>query len=365
VASLDFSYGKLKEYDNHKAIVSFFEPKSQLKAFVAIHRGGLFLPSFGATRIWKYSVELDAIKDSLRLSRGMSYKSALAGLPYGGAKAVICLPSQHMNLSERNTLIKTYAKYTNYLNGHFITGADVGVDEDDLKLMASNSHSIVGIHSDPVKFTVLGVFYAIQVCLKEITNTNDISGKSFAIQGLGKTGMGLLRLIAPVAGKVYVSDIDNTKTLAAKKEFSNIEIVKYSEIHKQTVDIFSPCALSNIINLRTVSKLHCKAIVGSANSQLQNAHLGELLFKLGILYAPDYVINAGGLITVADEYENRKKDSNTPRQKNNDLNEERVKKKVLKIKDKLHLIIERSKRRHKAPNIIADEMAESIFRKFS
>lgn len=341
---------RLKEFDNHRLVSFVHDPHVSLECYIAIHRGGLIRPAFGATRFWKYSSELEALRDALRLSKVMSYKSALAGFPYGGAKAVII--NQKNNSKKKGQLLRTYARHVSYLSGHFITGADVGINEDDLEAMASQSKYIVGLKADPVKFTNIGVFYSVQECLKEVFGDSSLRGRSFAIQGLGKTGMGILRLIYNDAKKIYVSDINSKQLKTAKDRFPRIEVVKPLEIYKQYVDVFAPCALSNEINSKNVDSFRCKIIVGSANSQLETAEIGELLFKRGILYAPDYVVNAGGLISVVDEYEKKR------------YNEKRIMLKVEKIKSTLRSIISKSKRLHKATNLIADRMAEKIFNKF-
>lgn len=274
----------------------------------------------------------------------------MAGLYYGGAKAVLIDPKISSN---RTQLLKAYMRYINYLNGHFITGADVGVNHKDIEIMAAYSKYIVGIRSDPVKYTVLGVYYAIGVCLKEIFGSDSIEGKTFAIQGLGKTGEGLLDLLYSKAGKIYVTDINRKRIKDIKTRYPAVEVVKLDEIYRQKVDVFSPCALSYAINYDTVTDLQCPIITGSANSQLENVHIGDLLYKLGILYAPDYIVNAGGLITVVDEYENGK---NT---------KEKIISRVQKIKQTLRTVITRSKKEKRGTHRIANELAEKIFRRFA
>lgn len=343
-----FAFEKLREFDQHKMVNFLFNSRDRLKGFIAIHRGNTVKPAFGATRIWNYTSEVDGLEEALKLSKLMSAKAALAGLEYGGAKAVIINPQGIFN---RKNMLRSYSHYVNYLNGHFITGADVGVNMDDLKVMESESPYMVGLKSDPVKFTALGAFYGIQVCLKEVYGTEDLAGRTFAIKGLGKTGMALLKLIYKIAGKIFVADIDDNQVTRIKREFPNAIVVNYNQIHKQKVDVYSPCALSNSINLRNISDLKCKIIAGIANIQLENSAIGELLHKFGILYAPDYVLNAGGLITVVDEYENK------------DSMEARVTAKVARIKDTLKTIIDKSKRRNMATNLIADQMAEKIYNK--
>lgn len=347
----DFNFESLEDFDNHKLIIFVREAKINLKGFIAIHRGGSSRPAFGATRIWNYSNELAALKDALQLSKIMSYKSALANLNYGGAKAVL-IHSDKISKTRKNLLLKEYVHRVNYLNGHFITGADVGVNEDDVKMMSSESPYIVGVKSDPVKYTALGVYYSIQSCLKEIFGSESLSARTFAIQGLGKTGMSLLKLIYADSKKIFVTDIDFIKIKRAKRHFPKIKVVNFSQIDKQAADVFMPCALSNVLNLENISNLRFKIIAGSANVQLQNTQIGELLYKKEILYAPDYVVNAGGLIAVVDEFEHH------------NFNEERVMRRVKNIKNTLEIIILKSKKKHKATNLVADEMAEKIFNKF-
>lgn len=347
----EFSFEHLKEFDNHRIVSFIYNPLNDLIGFIAIHRGGLIRPAFGATRIWRYTSELEALKDALKLSRMMSYKSALAGLHYGGAKAVLMDLSN--NAKRKKLVLKSYAHRVNYLSGHFITGADVGIDERGLKLMASESKYMVGLKSDPVKLTVLGVFYAMQVCLKEIFGKEEINGKTFAIQGLGKTGIGLLHLLYKDAKAIFVSDINSAQVRKVKDEFPKVEVVKSTEIIGLEVDVFAPCALSNAISYKNLPSLRCKIIVGSANSQLEDDKIGELLYKLGILYGPDYVVNAGGLIAVVDEYEN------------GNSHQKRVDKRVEAIKKTLATVITKSKKTGKATNLVANEMAEKIFSRFA
>ena len=342
---LNFEIERLKDFDNHRLVVILNDPSCGLKGFISIHRSSDSLPSFGATRYWKYKSELAALTDSLRLSKNMSYKSALAGLKYGGAKAVI-LNSTHHNKSKQ---LKSYAQRVNSLGGKFVTGADVGIDDKDLKVLASESDYVVGKKSDPASFTSHGVLFSIQTCLQQVYGDDRIEGRTFAIQGIGKTGIQLLSLLYIQAKKIYVSDIDDAKLKYVKKKFPKVHIVNPWEIYKRRVDIFSPCALGNTINNDNVTTLRCKIIAGSANNQLENVGIGRSLQKMDILYAPDYVVNAGGLIAVVDEYEHKNFDQN------------RVEKRIKNIRKTLQIIFDRHKKTKKATNIIANKMAEKIF----
>jgi len=336
----------IQGFDKHRLVSFVYDEKSGLRGFIAIHRGGLRYSAFGATRIWPYETEEEALRDALKLSRTMSYKSALAGLKYGGAKAVII--SNEAVLKNKEQLLEAYAKKVNYFSGHFVTGADVGTTGKDVQILKKYSPYIVGTKVDPVKFTINGIFQSMQTCLREIYGNDKLENRSFAIKGLGKVGFGLLEKIGDKASKIYVADIDKNRLKEAKNKFNNLEIVEPLEIEKQPVDVFSPNALSNCINGQNISKLRCKIIVGGANCQLENSSIGELLYKLGILYAPDYVVNAGGLISVVDEYEHK------------DYDEERINLRVNKIKTTLKNIFSQSKKQKKATNLVADEMAQQI-----
>lgn len=337
---------KLEEYDDHHKVVFLNNPETQLKGFIVIHRKNKQVPSFGATRLWRYQDSLDGLRDALRLSRLMSYKAVLAGLPCRGAKGVILLPER---LKDRAKLLLSYVEEVNSLDGDFITGTDVGLSPNDLELMKGASKFFVGVNGNVTEYTALGVYYGMETCLEFVTGGSDLARKTFAIQGLGKVGRALLSLLYPKAKKIYVADVDTRAMVKTKKKFPRVSVVKPSEIHKQEVDIFSPCALGYTLNAETIAELNCRMIVGGANNQLQNETVGDMIFKLGILYAPDYVVNAGGLISVYDEYENKKNDN------------ERVRTKVLGIQKRLRGILKRSRKENMAPNRIANEIADEKF----
>lgn len=347
----NFLIEDLPEFDNHKLVTFVGDNKIGLKGFIVIHRGNSGKPAFGATRYWRYHSELEALRDALRLSKTMSYKAALAGLPYGGGKGVLMEALTRPN--QKKALLRAYAERVNYLGGNFITGADVGINRREVRMMRQNSPYMVGLRYDPVGWTVLGLFYAIQVCLEETLGDEGIGGRRFALQGLGKIGMGLLRKLYLKKARMVVADIDRKKAERAKKMFPKIQVVKPDKIYQQRVDVLLPCALSGIIDSKSIGKMNCKIIVGGANNQLKDNEAGVILNKLGIVYAPDYVVNAGGLISVVDEF------------KNSRINRERVRKKVARIKKTLRTILRKSKKEKRAPNLIADEMAERILKKIN
>jgi len=340
------------EFDDHIRVYSIDNPDIGLKGFIAIHRKNKNVPSFGATRLWHYKDPLDALSDALRLSRLMSYKAALAGLPCGGAKGVIIAPEQLSNAKRKELLIE-YANEVKKLNGEFITGTDVGISEDDLMLMKNAGNFFVGINGNTAKHTAIGIRVAIKTCVESIDGTDDLSDKTIAIQGLGKVSQALLDLIYPEVKQIFATDINQDTIEHIKQAYPRISIVAPLEIHKQNVDIFAPCALSHSLTNESVSELKCSIIAGGANNQLENELVGDKLFKMGILYAPDYVVNAGGLISVYDEYEHP-----------GAYDQEKIIKKVNGIKDVLQNILSKSREKGLPTNRIANEMAEKIFNEY-
>lgn len=340
------SLEKFPDFDDHRFVSCFRSEKDQLQGFIAIHRGNCIYPAFGATRFWFYQDEDSALVDVLKLSKLMSHKAAWAGLPCGGGKAVILSDS---NIYNKKKILRAYADRVNFLGGNFITGADVGVTREDVISMRRRSPYFVGVMVDPVRYTGLGILLGIKSCLKEIFNSDSLQNRSFAIQGVGKVGSELIKLLYPYTQNIVVADIDNKALELAKKYYSKIKIVNLNEISKQAVDVFSPCALSNCLNSHSVKALKCKIIAGGANNQLENADIAEILYKKDILYAPDYIINAGGLISVYDEYEN----GNT--------RVSRVEKRVKIIEINMREVIALSKKRRKNTSEIADEKARLIF----
>ena len=335
---------KLNEFDKHQDIIYLNNPKTGLKGFIAFHKKLKVLPSFGATRFWKYKSETEAIKDALRLSKLMSYKSALAGLKYGGAKATIIRNDKF----PKEKVLETYAKELNKLKGKFITGTDVGLNLDDLNKMKKVSKYLVGLKSNPEKYTAVGLFFAIQVICKKLFGSESLKNRSFAIQGVGKVGYEFLKIVYKNANKIYISDTNNERIKFIQKLFPKVIATKPNQIQKQVVDIYMPCALSHALNKQTIKQLHCKIIAGSANNQLENKTIADELYNKNIFYAPDYVVNAGGLISVVDEYENK------------NFNPKRIEQKVKKIKTTLEKIMKKTYSEKVSPARIADKMAEEI-----
>jgi len=294
---------KLPEFDNHVSVSFLYEPKTNLRAFVAVHRKKDDSPSFGATRILSYKSEIDALRDALRLSKTMSYKAVSTGLPCGGAKGVIMLPQgRQITQSQKRKILRSYAKQLNLWSGNFITGTDVGISQEDLLFMKRESNFLTGFSGEAARMTALGVFYSLESVFGIIFGKKSISKRSFAIQGLGKVGEELLELIYHGAKTIYISDADPIRVKKIKKSYPRVRVVSPKVIHKQKVDAFCPCALSGVVNGSTVGELVCAVVAGGANNQLSSESLGRVLFKRGIIYVPDYIANAGGLIAVYDEY---------------------------------------------------------------
>lgn len=296
-----FSY--LEKYD-YEQVVFCHDEAAGLKAVIAIHDTTLG-PALGGCRMWTYAKEDDAIMDALRLARGMTYKAAAAGLNLGGGKTVV-IGNPKTDKSE--ALFRALGRFIQSLNGRYITAEDVGTTVHDMDLIHQETNYVTGISKaygssgNPSPMTALGVYRGLQATAKVALGSDDLAGKTVAIQGLGSVGYGLARLVHEAGGKLIVADINQEAVGRAVAEFE-AKAVGVSEIYSVQSDIFAPCALGAVINDETIDKLRCKAVAGSANNQLAEERHGNLLHERGILYAPDYVINSGGLINVADELE--------------------------------------------------------------
>lgn len=347
-----FDIEKFPEFDKHKEIKFFSDDKAGLKSFVAIHNDNLG-PATGGTRIWPYISVDEAIRDVLKLSRAMTYKCAIAGLKFGGGKGVIIGdPKKDKN----PTLLKTYARLiTEYFGSRFTTGTDVGLTDEDVKLMRRESPYFLGVIAEDKlngsKMASLGVFYSIQGVLEVATGSGEIKGKSFAIKGLGKTGMELARLLTEKGAKIFAAEIDKEKINEAVRNFPGIKIVDEKLIYKQEVDVYCPCALGGDLNEKTVGELKCRFVVGTANNQLSANEIGDMLWQRKITYGPDFVVNAGALINVVDELEP------------GGYQKERVLNRVTALKDRIKSIIILAEKENKPSQRIACQMAEEIFLK--
>ncbi len=287
----------------HKKVVYCNDEATGLKAIIAIHDTTLG-PALGGTRMWPYKTEQDALKDVLRLSRSMTYKAAITGLNLGGGSAVIIGDSRR---DKTEALLRMYGKFIKNLNGEFITAEDLGTNTRDMEYIRMETQHVTGIpesiggSGDPTPVAARGVYMGIKGCLKELYGNDNLAGKSVAVQGTGHVGENLVKLLRDENAKVYISDIDEERLGRVAKKYG-AQAVAHNSIFDLDVDIYAPCALGATINTETISKLKCSIIAGSANNQLEDEQIhGSLLLEKGILYAPDYVISAGGLINCYSE----------------------------------------------------------------
>ena len=291
----------------HEQVVFCNDEKTGLKAIIAIHNTTLG-PALGGCRMHLYATVEDALFDVLRLSKGMTYKCLAADVDFGGGKAVIIGDPRKDKTPE---LFRAFGQFVESLNGRFYTGTDMGTTPDDFVHAMKETNCIVGVpeeyggSGDSSVPTALGVVYGIQATNKVIWGSDTLHGKTYAIQGLGKVGRKVAERLLEEGADLYVCDINPTAIEAivsyAKKLGANVKVVQGTEIYGTDADIFVPCAFGNVVNDDTIDVLKVKAIVGSANNQLLDVRHGQMLKEKGILYAPDYIVNAGGLIQVADE----------------------------------------------------------------
>ena len=288
------------EFDSHEQVVFCHDAAAGLKAIIAIHntnRG----PTVGGCRMWSYGSEAEALTDVLRLARGMTYKSALANLPYGGAKSVI-IGDPRSGKSE--ALFRAMGRFVESLGGRYTIAEDVGVSLDDVEVMARETKHVAGTRAggagDPSPSTAYGVYMGIRAAVAHKLNGASLQGLRMAIQGLGHVGYALCGTLAAEGVKLIVSDVNPAAVARAVKDFA-AEAVDPEGIYQAEVEVFAPCALGAIINDKTIPRLKASIVAGSANNQLAEARHGDELARRGVLYAPDYVINAGGVINISYE----------------------------------------------------------------
>lgn len=264
------------------------------QGIIAIHSTELG-PAVGGTRYWSYKTEDDAITDALRLARGMTYKNALAGLPFGGGKSIIMRDG---NAPDREQLFRAHGRMVNSLAGKYITAEDVGTSTADMEYILKETSYVGGLQGrsgDPSPHTARGVFRAMQAAAKHKWGSEDLAGKTVAIQGCGHVGYFLAGELARVGAKLIVADVDPAKVKRAVEDH-RAAAVEPEEIYSAPADIFAPCALGGVLNDQTIPQLKATLVVGAANNQLLESRHGELLQQRGVLYAPDYAANAGGVI---------------------------------------------------------------------
>lgn len=333
------------DFDGHEAVHAFSDAKSGLRAFIAVHntnRG----PSSGGTRFWSYASDADALSDVLRLSRAMSFKNAMAQLDIGGGKGVILKPAGDF---DREALFAAYGDAVNMIGGTYITAEDVGVSPVDMSVIKTRTDHVAGLpdgdnaSGDPSPVTAEGVFRGIKVAAERVFGSVDLLGRSVAIQGLGSVGFSLARHLAKAGATLKVSDINPLAEGKARDELG-AEIVPNFAIHQQAVDIFAPCALGGAINRRSIDDIQARIVAGAANNQLETPDIALALKQDGILYAPDYVINAGGIINVAAEVAG-------------DFDPAWVQDKLSQLEDTLAEVFDRASAEDRTTEDVANEMA--------
>lgn len=290
------------DFDNHEGVYTFADPDSGLKCFIAVHnthRG----PASGGTRFWTYASDAEALTDVLRLSRAMSYKNAMAEIPLGGGKAVILRPEGDF---DREALFTAYGRAVEKVGGQYITAEDVGVSTDDMRIIKTQTDFVAGLDDgeaasgDPSPHTADGIFRGLEVAVKHKLGVEGVGGLVVALQGLGHVGYELARRLKKSGARLIVADINEAATQRAADELG-AEIVSTDVIHAQEADIFAPCALGGAINAEMIDQIQAYIVGGAANNQLKTPDMGAELLKRDILYCPDYVLNAGGIINVAAE----------------------------------------------------------------
>lgn len=272
------------------------DPESGLQAVIAIHSTRLG-PALGGCRCIEYPDSDAAIQDALRLSRGMSYKAALAGVAYGGGKAVIRRPH---TILDREALFRAFGDFVETLGGRYITAVDSGTSTLDMAVAATRTAYVTSTSedADPSPWTALGVYRGIQAAVRHKLGRDDLDGLRIALQGVGHVGYPLARYLHDAGAQLIVSEVDRSKARRAKREFG-AELVADNDIYAVDCEVFAPCGLGAVINDATLKEFRCQIIAGSANNQLMNENHGVRLHEQGILYAPDFMINAGGLVFVA------------------------------------------------------------------
>lgn len=292
-------FEQMEQY-GHEQLVFCYDKASGLKAIIGIHNTVLG-PALGGTRMWNYEKEEDAITDVLRLSRGMSYKNSAMGLNLGGGKAVIW---GNARTDKSEELFRAFGKFVQSLGGRYITAEDVNTNVEDMNYVLMETDSVVGrgdVSGDPSPVTAFGVYRGVKAAAKVQFGSESLKGKVIAVQGLGKVGYHLCEHLHDEGAKLIVTDISQENIDRVVKEFGATAVAP-DQIYGVACDIFSPNALGAVINDQTIPQLKCKVIAGSSNNQLKEPRHGDVLKSLGILYAPDFIINGGGVTNVAEEF---------------------------------------------------------------
>ena len=326
----------------HEQIAFWCEPESGYRGIIAIHDTTLG-PALGGTRFWHYGSEEEALVDALRLSRGMTFKAAITGVELGGGKSVIIGDNRTPN---REAIFRAHGRAVDALGGRYITAEDVGTSVHDMEYVRKETDHVVGLlgrSGDPSPVTAYGVYMGMKACAEVRWGDDSLAGKRVAVQGLGNVGFNLCRFLAEEGARLAVTDIRSDRVSAALAELPGTEAVEPAHIYGTDADVFAPCALGAVINDDTLKVLKAGIIAGAANNQLAEGRHGAEVHSRGIVYAPDYVINAGGLVNVYGELKG--------------WDVERGKRQAAGIYDTLLRIFRRSKDENTPANVAADRVA--------
>ena len=334
----------LPDFDNHESVTMFTDRATGMRAIIAVHSTHLG-PAAGGTRFWHYANDAMAMTDALRLSRGMSYKNAMAGLPAGGGKAVILADTKRTKTPE---MLAAFARAVDSLAGRYVTAQDVGMSEADMVTLSATTAHVAGLPGqggDPGPYTARGVYLGVKAAAKRALGTDDMRGVRVAVQGVGSVGGGLARYLAAEGAALTVADVDAARAAALAEELGGVAVAA-DAIMGIEADIFSPCALGAILTESSIAALRVKAVAGGANNQLATGAEGQILADKGIIYAPDYVINAGGIINVLRHIDGADDDAINAR--------------IDAIPARLHAVWDECEASGKTPAEVADAMAQRL-----
>jgi len=343
------------DFDAHEQVTLVHDRASGLTAILAVHSTHLG-PAAGGTRFWHYEEPAAAMRDALRLSRGMSYKNAMAGLPMGGGKAVILADAAR---TKTPAMLAAFGDAVEALGGRYVTAEDVGISEADMVAVARRTAHVSGLPAtgegsaggDPGPFTAMGIYLGIKAAVRHKLGKDSLAGVHVALQGTGSVGGGVARLLAQEGARLTLADINVERAAGLARELG-ADLVASDAIMSIACDVFSPNALGAILDDDGVARLDCAIVAGGANNQLAQPQHGAVLAARGILYAPDYVINAGGIISVTVEYLARKSGMA------GDINE--VRKRLAQIPARLETIWQDSDATGTSPDVVADRMAQRL-----
>lgn len=337
------------EFDNHEQVVFCSDAETGLKAIIAVHSTALG-PAVGGCRLWDYESDEAALNDVLRLSRGMTYKNAMAGLPLGGGKAVILGDAKKI---KSEALFRAFGRMVHRLSGTYYSAEDVNITTADIMIVNKETPYVAGLEGqsgNPAPFTALGTYRGIKAAAKHQFGSDDLNGKTVAVQGLGSVGFYLCEHLHKEGAKLIVTDINQDAVQRAVTQFG-ATAVDLDAIYAVDADIYAPCALGATLNDDTIPQLKVRVVAGCANNQLKEARHGEVLRQKGILYTPDYVINAGGIINVAFEM------------RPEGYSAEESTQKVMAIYDTLLNLFQRADAENKPTSQVADLMAQEIIKR--